>query len=290
MNATFITSGLIHRYMQNGSQLEDFLKKYFSKGATPREVLYDKNCTLEIAHALARYISLDSEEYQIYLDFCHINGGDPSTIFDSDDIVECKHVIGSKNITRSTTVRFSHDVSNSQVVYSSNNITHSKYVFRSSFLTDCEYIINSNSCDNSDQLVGCDEVQWTSCAQNSKNVDECRMIFNCRDVTRCEWSFALKNCTNCLFCAGLEGANLKIFNQDVDAGEFEQYYNYLSDCAGWDNAHALDIESKNGLYTFVPFKTPKDFFNKNLNGFEEIKDWPQFNNEVFGWNFFEVKN
>ena len=207
-------------------------------------------------------------------------------IIKTGSVTDSTAVYGSTSVRNSTAVGYSDAVGDSNIVRGSNGVRDSDAVSWSSAVRDSTAVSDgsavcgstgvrgstavsgstavdcSNVVDCSNDVRGSTAVNRSTAVRNSTNVDCSKAVSDSLAVVS---SFGLRNCKavfRCLFCNGLEGKTLRIFNKETTPERYEEVYEKITSF-GWVPKfnNFYDLKGDKAWYT-IPFPEVRCVDNK----------------------------
>ena len=206
-----------------------YVERFYPEGVEMIEIIHDSRINKELLHWGREHLANGPEELEAYCVACNIVNTEGHWY--SQDVLNSKYVIKSKQVNNCVGVFGSMEVTNSSDVIDSESILDSKQVFNSTMVDESEKIFKGQNITRSINI--CNSIMVV----DSKNIIDSSEIFDSSEIIKCanvSNSFFCQNCkniTHCMFCEGLEDAEYHLFNKPVDKKYFElfekQYLRYM---------------------------------------------------------------
>lgn len=267
-----VTLDLLKTYNAPASILSFFHEEY-PEGAHIKDILLNENISMEELNWFFTRLDLSDEEISLYenrLGISNVIG-----YFDIRDSKNSERVAFSDNIDNSIDIISSSYVKNSAWVYSSSDIENCKSIFRSSFCFDSSRVLSSSNITNSREIfsskyiINCNSVSLSSFIEDSTCIRDSENIDNSHFLSKC------KNMKNSLFCFGIEGRSLYLFNKPISEKNFKNISAQFEKIIGLPLPMLKGINTNNPTFNYSISKIysdlPKKFWDwvKTLPNYDE---------------------
>lgn len=249
------------------------------EGATIMELLGNSEVTLELVMFVHKYFAFTEEEENEYKKAIRVDNN-CGLVINSALVEGSEAIFSSVSVKDSQFVGNSNGVTSSVRVFDSRGVEGSEEVFRSADIKTSNNVFNSIGVENSYGVVGSNDISWSKRIVDTSRAQDSMLVGNSEDVTNCYCSLNLKGCRSCIFCFGLKDKEYHIFNQEVDAREFERCQEilstYLEDLELADTK-MIECYYKDATWNYNANGAIKKLFQDLPPQFvEEVKKFPKF--------------
>lgn len=211
-------------------------KKWFARnfpaGGELIDVISHKYATPEILHWSYQNLTTTEEEREAYWTRLEINCPDRRNIYESERVTNSEYISKSSDIVNSNYIFESHDISESSCVSKSNSVEKSNLVFDSEFVYNSSQVHHGTNITESINTIQSNYVVRSSSVINSAVVTDSDYIGalapgRTKNIKNSAFIFECVNINHCLFCSGTSNGEYLLFNQPIDADQFDIIYQQL---------------------------------------------------------------
>lgn len=274
----FVDSNLLKRYHACGSGLTKFEEEY-PNGVDSLIAIREGRLSPAILHWAANYLPASAEEMEEY--------------YKAVRVFNSKNVKYSENVESSENIWFGDTIYDSSYIKNCKNIKKSHHITNSTAVSDSTFIMNSTDIQKSSKICGANRIKRGYNISQSSNLVDSVNIFNSHDLFDSNtaynshssefigYSSFIENSRKCLFCTGIEGGNLLLFNKPISFHYFQSIWDEFS---SYMNEEDIDLIKEQNTRDYYDVKLNNDLFSMFgalSYGFKQwVKELPNFDNFI----------